>query len=119
MEQTTKRNNASMGWFLQAVSGLLLILVLGLHMVANHFVVEGGLQTYQDVINYLSNPLIFVIETIFLIVVSVHAMLGVRALIFDLGISEQAGKRVTAVLAVLVVAIVGYGLILTLSVTGA
>jgi succinate dehydrogenase cytochrome b556 subunit len=119
MEQTTKRSNAGMAWFVQAISGLLLIAVLGLHMVANHFVVEGGLQTYQDVINYLSNPLIFVIETIFLIVVSVHAMLGVRALIFDFGLTKQAEKRVTAVLAVLVVAVVGYGLILTLSITGA
>ena len=118
MEQTTKRDNAGMTWFVQAVSGLLLIVVLGLHMIANHFVVEGGLQTYQDVVNYLSNPLIVVVETIFLVVVSVHAMLGVRALILDLGIKEAAAKRVTAFLALLGVVIVGYGIVLTLTMTG-
>ena len=118
MEQTTKRDNAGMMWLAQAVSGLLLIVVLGLHMIANHFVVEGGLQTYQDVINYLSNPLVVVVELIFLVVVSAHALLGVRALILDLGIKEAAAKRLTAFLALLGVVMVGYGIVLTVSLTG-
>jgi succinate dehydrogenase / fumarate reductase membrane anchor subunit len=117
MEQTTKRDNAGMAWLLQAVSGLLLIVVLGVHMIANHFVVEGGLQTYQDVIHYLSNPLIVVIELTFLVVVSAHALLGVRALILDLGIKESAAKRLTAFLALLGVVIVAYGIILVLRMT--
>jgi succinate dehydrogenase / fumarate reductase, membrane anchor subunit len=119
MEQTIKRDNAGMAWLLQAVSGLLLIVVLGVHMIANHFVVEGGLQTYQDVINYLSNPLIVAVELTFLVVVSSHALLGVRALILDMGIKQSAAKRLTAFLALLGVAIVAYGIILVLRMTGA
>ena len=31
------------------VSGVLLLVLLTVHMVAQHFVVEGGLRTYGDV----------------------------------------------------------------------
>jgi hypothetical protein len=47
-------------------------------MIANHFVVPDGLQTYADVVRYLSNPL-WVLELTFLVMVTGHAALGVRA----------------------------------------
>ena len=53
-------------------------MLVTIHMVAHHFVVEeiGGLRSYDDVIAYISTPVIFVIEGIFLVVVTIHAMLG-------------------------------------------
>ena len=60
MNHSDPRGRASLGWFVQAGSGLLLLLLLGLHLVANHFVVPGGLQTYADVERYLSNPVIVI-----------------------------------------------------------
>nr|MBN1228173.1 hypothetical protein [Anaerolineae bacterium] len=102
-------------WLLQVVSGALLILVLGLHMVAHHFVVEGGLRTYTDVLAYISDPLIFVTEIIFLLVVTIHAMLGLRAIIIDL----EPGKGLLQVtnigLSVLGVLILAYGIWLALT----
>ena len=44
-----RRGPAGALWLVQAISGLLLVLVLGLHMVAHHFVVEGGLRDYAQV----------------------------------------------------------------------
>lgn len=105
-------------WLIQALSGLLLVLLLALHMVANHFVVEGGLRTYADVVAYLSNPIIFVWEIVFLIVVTLHAALGVRAVLLDLGPSVQAERIINRVLAVLGVVAVAYGIWLTLLIQG-
>jgi succinate dehydrogenase / fumarate reductase membrane anchor subunit len=102
-------------WLLQALSGALLILVLGLHMFAHHFVVEGGLRTYADVLAYISDPLVFVIELIFLLVVTIHAMLGLRAIIIDL----EPGKGLLQVtnigLSILGVLILAYGIWLALT----
>jgi len=107
------QKSASLAWLIQAVSGMLLIVLLGLHMIANHFVVPGGLQTYQDVVRYLSNPLILVLEVLFLIVVTSHALLGVRAVVLDTGLSQQSERTLNTVLVGLGILIVLYGLWLT------
>jgi succinate dehydrogenase / fumarate reductase membrane anchor subunit len=103
-------------WLVQAISGLLLILVLGLHMIAQHFLVEGGLREFADVIAYVSNPLIFAIEIVFLVVVTTHAMLGVRAICLDLGLSERGERAVNWVAALVGIAAVGYGIWLAISI---
>lgn len=100
-------------WIWQALTGAGLLLLLTLHMLANHFVREGGLQTYQDVIDYLSNPLIVVLEVAFLAVVTYHALLGVRAIFTDLGLSERTMSTLNRVLTVLGVIMVAWGIILT------
>lgn len=91
------RKRSGWGWFWQSVTGIALLGLLGLHMAAHHFVVEGGLRDYQQVIDYLSNPLIVVTEIAFLIVVTTHAMLGVRAILFDLGLSARGERMVTMI----------------------
>jgi succinate dehydrogenase hydrophobic anchor subunit len=108
---------ASLGWLAQAISGLLLIALLALHLVANHFVVSGGLQTYQDVIRYLSNPLVLVLENIFLCVVTAHALLGVRAIILDTGFSQKSERLLNWILSGLGVIIILYGLWLSLTIS--
>ena len=64
-QKTTKKvagkDSAGAWWIVQAITGLLLILLLGLHMIAHHFVVEGGLRNFEEVIDYVSNPVIFVL----------------------------------------------------------
>ena len=95
-------------WLVEAGSGLLLAVLLCLHMIANHFFVPGGLQTYADVVRYLSNPVIVVLELTFLVTVTGHAALGVPAILFDLGLSRQAGRAVSLALGALAIAAVGY-----------
>ncbi len=105
-------------WLLQALSGLLLILLLGTHMVVNHYVVEGGLRTYQDVVDYLSNPLVVVWEILFLIVVTTHAALGVRSILFDLGPGKRARTVINGIITLLGVLAVVYGVWLTFQIGG-
>jgi succinate dehydrogenase / fumarate reductase membrane anchor subunit len=111
--ETQAAPRATSGWIWQAVSGTALIALAGLHMFANHFVVQGGLRDFHDVVDYLRNPIILVLEVLFLITVTWHAVLGIRAVVFDLGLSEAAERRVTLAMWVIGVLTVGYGLWLT------
>ena len=107
----------SWGWFWQAATGLGLIVLLALHMIAQHFVAEGGLRDFAAVVDYLRNPIVVALEVLFLIVVTAHALLGVRAIVFDLGLSERAERRVNWALALMGVLTVGYGIWLTWTIT--
>ncbi len=100
-------------WYWQVFTGIALVLLLGLHFIANHFIVKGGLRDFADVVSYLRNPIILVLEVLFLVVVTTHAMLGVRAIVMDFGISGHAEKRLSQALTVIGVLTVGYGLWLT------
>lgn len=76
-------------WLTQVISGGLLAFVLILHLIAHHFIVEGGLRSFQQVLAYIAVPSVFTIEVVFLFTVTLHAVLGVRAVLLDL----NPGKR--------------------------
>ena len=101
-------------WKATAGSGVALLVLVTVHMVAHHFVVEevGGLRTYAQVLDYIANPIIFVIECLFLVVVTTHAMLGLRSVLFDFGLSVRAKRLVSRGLLVLGIATVAYGFML-------
>jgi succinate dehydrogenase hydrophobic anchor subunit len=101
-------------WRWAAATGVALLVLVTIHMVAHHFVVEavGGLRTYDHVLDYIANPVIFVIESIFLVVVTIHAMLGLRSVLFDFGLSERGKSLVSKGVAVLGVLTVVYGFVL-------
>ena len=108
MQKTNTPSKRGGSWIWQALTGVLLILLLGLHMIAQHFVVSGGLRTYQDVIDYLSNPLILILEAVFLVLVTYHAMVGVRAILYDFGMDEAAKKKTTTILTILGIIIIAW-----------
>ena len=60
-KNTIRQDAAGTVWIIQAISGLLLIFLLGLHMIAHHFIVDGGLRNYEEVIAYISNAIIFIL----------------------------------------------------------
>lgn len=103
-------------WLVQAFSGILLVPILLLHMVAHHFVVEGGLREFQQVVDYISNPAIFVITIIFLVVVTIHAALGLRAILTDLRPSASVRRVINWVLIVASVAAIVYGIWLEITI---
>jgi succinate dehydrogenase / fumarate reductase membrane anchor subunit len=104
---------ASSTWYWQVLTGVALLLLLGLHFIANHFIATGGLRNFADVVSYLRNPIILVLEVFFLVVVATHAMLGVRAIAMDFGISDRAEKRLSQALTAIGVLTICYGLWLT------
>jgi succinate dehydrogenase hydrophobic anchor subunit len=106
-------------WRVTALSGVVVLVLVTVHMIAHHFVVKevGGLRTYRQVLEYIGNPVILVLEELFLVAVTWHALLGVRAVLFDLGLGAASRRRVSRGLVVLGVLTVGYGsfLVLTLA----
>ena len=109
-EMAARRDRSGSLWLIQAFSGLLLVFILGMHMIVHHFVVEGGLRDYQQVLDYVANPFVFVVEVLFVIFAVVHALLGVRAIVIDLRPSAGALRVANWVLTVVGLVAIGYGL---------
>ena len=101
-------------WRVTTYSGVAVLVLVTVHMVAHHFVVDeiGGLRTYAQVLDYIANPLILVIECTFLIVVTIHAMLGLRSVLLDLGLSDRMKRLVSRGVAILGAVTIVYGLVL-------
>ena len=104
---------ATSAWLWQVFTGVGLVILLGLHFIANHFIAKGGLRDFAGVVTYLRTPIILVLEVLFLVCVTTHALLGVRAILLDFGLSERAEKSLSQGLTVVGVLTVGYGLWLT------
>jgi succinate dehydrogenase hydrophobic anchor subunit len=104
----------SRSWRFTAVTGLAVLVLVTVHMVAHHFVVEsvGGLRSYQQVLRYIGNPVIVAVEVLFLVSVTWHAMLGLRSVLFDLGLSSSMRRLVNRGLTALGSLTVVYGLTL-------
>ena len=102
----------TLSWIGQALSGILLIVVLLLHMIFQHF--STGLLSASEVFQHIANPAIFALEILFIIVVTYHALLGVRAVIFDLKLTDTTRRRITAGLTVLGVVTIIYGVVLAI-----
>jgi succinate dehydrogenase hydrophobic membrane anchor protein len=101
------------GWLWQVITGVGLVLLLGLHIIAQHFIATGGLRDFAEVLAYLRNPVFLVLEVLFLVVVATHAMLGVRAILLDFGISTRVEMLLSRALTGVGVLTVGYGLWVT------
>jgi succinate dehydrogenase hydrophobic anchor subunit len=103
--------HAPTSWLATTLTGVALLILLGVHMVANHFVIHGvgGLRSYRQVLDYLSNPVIFAIESLFLLFVTIHAMLGLRGVILDLDPGPRMRRWIDTGLLVLGVATLAYG----------
>lgn len=101
-------------WRATAFSGIGLLVLIGIHMVANHFVVEsvGGLRSYEQVIDYIANPVILAVEGLFLLFVTAHAMLGLRSVLFDLTGDPRHRRLIDRGLVMLGAATVAYGAVL-------
>jgi len=109
-----RRGRSARAWRWSAGTGLALVVLATLHIVAQHFVVhqKGGLRTYGEVLSYIANPVIFVLESAFLFAVTIHAMLGIRGVLHDLDLSPRTERRLDRGLWVLGTVTVAYGMAL-------
>jgi succinate dehydrogenase hydrophobic anchor subunit len=107
-------NRTAREWRYLTYTGVGLLVLLTVHMVAQHFVVEetGGLRSYQDVLDYVANPVIFTIEAFFLLFVTVHALLGLRNVLFDLDPTPVVRRWINRGLTLLGFLTVGYSIFL-------
>jgi succinate dehydrogenase hydrophobic anchor subunit len=108
-------------WLLKIIAGALIIVILGVHFVINHMAAPEGLLTYADIVRYYQIPYVVAMEFIFVIVVVVHAFLGLRSIILDLNPSESILKVVDVGLTLASFTAIVYGiwLLLTIAQRGA
>ena len=105
-----RRPRPTFAWAAQVVTGVLLLVLLTVHMIAQHFVVEGGLRSYAEVVAWIRNPVVLVTEALLLICVTWHGIAGVHAVLLDLGLRGRAERIVARALLDLAVATILYGL---------
>jgi succinate dehydrogenase hydrophobic anchor subunit len=110
-----QRDRSGSLWLVQAFSGLFLVALLGIHMIAHHFIVEGGLRDYQQVMDYVNNPIVFTLEVLFVIFGVVHALLGVRAIVTDLRPSAGALRVANWVLVIFGALVIAWGIYLAVA----
>jgi len=75
-------------WGVQLLSGIFLLIVLGVHFWALHFNTGNQALSYQLILSRLSSPAWKVFDTVFLALVLYHALNGVRAIILDFNVSK-------------------------------
>ena len=102
-------------WLLQAVTGVLLVVLVGIHLVAQHILAPGGLRDFDSVLAYLRQPVPMLAELGLVAVVAVHAALGVRAVLVDIVDDVRLIRAASWVLAGLAVLVFVYALWLTLT----
>lgn len=109
-----RRGRSSRLWHWTAGTGMAMVVLATMHIVAQHFVVhqKGGLRTYAEVLSYIGNPVIFVLEAAFLVAVTIHAMLGIRGVLHDLDPSTKTGRRIDRGLWIVGTLTVAYGMAL-------
>lgn len=92
--------SASRPWRWTAGSGIALVVLATMHIVAQHFVVHGtgGLRTYHQVLQYLSNPVFVVVECAFLLALVIHAMLGLRSILLDFDLGPRTRRHLSKLL---------------------
>jgi succinate dehydrogenase hydrophobic anchor subunit len=114
-QMAAQRDRSGSMWLVQAISGIFLVGLLGVHMIAHHFVVEGGLRDFQQVLDYVANPVVMVIEILFVIIATIHALLGVRAILIDLRPSAGAMRAIEWGLRFFALIAIVYGIYLALA----
>ncbi len=81
------------GWYLQRITGALLLVLLSAHFWVEHFMtapVRRGDLTYAIIVSRLSNPVWRAIDISFLLVALYHGLNGLRNIVLDYG---PFGKR--------------------------
>lgn len=112
----TKTQENSILWLVKIIAGMFIVILLAIHFIVNHMVAPEGLLSYADVIAYYKNPLIPAMEIVFLFVVLVHALLGIRSIILDTQPSDRFMKVLDIVLMVTGILAFMYGVWLALTI---
>ncbi len=110
MEDRSLSSNFTLRWLVQAALGAMLVLLLGVHLIVNHWVAPQGLLTYADVVDYYDIPGIVWMEAAFLTAVTVHRLLGLHSILIDLNVRPLISFIVTWLLVLAGVLTILYGL---------
>ncbi|MCB2186600.1 MAG: succinate dehydrogenase, hydrophobic membrane anchor protein [Deltaproteobacteria bacterium] len=101
-------------WLFQRVTGLALVVILGLHFILMHYVGEGPV-TYEKVAHRLTNPYYKAWELLFLGLALYHAMNGAKLIMDDYLHYSTWRTGLTGLLWVVALALFFFGAVTVLS----
>src|ERR1051326_5550179 len=81
------------GWYLQRITGALLVVLLAAHFWVEHFMsreLRRGDLTYEAILGRIGNPVWQFIDIAFLLVALYHGLNGVRNIVLDY---SRVGRR--------------------------
>ena len=110
MDNENKSIAGNVRWLAQVIFGILLVLLLSVHLIANHWAAPQGLLSYADIIHYYEFPGIASMEAVFLIVVTSHCILGLHGILLDIDLPPNITRTGTRILITLGIAAVLYGI---------
>ena len=110
MNERPSGSATTIRWFAQATLGIALVLLLAIHLIANHWVAPQGLLTYADIVRYYDVTGIAWMEVVFLIVVTVHCALGIHSMLLDLNFGPRLTGAMTALLVLVAGIAITYGI---------
>jgi succinate dehydrogenase hydrophobic anchor subunit len=116
MGNETKVITGNIRWLAQVILGILLVLLVSIHLVVNHWAAPQGLLTYADIIHYYDFPGIAMMEAIFLIVVTSHCILGLYGILLDINLPPNVTRAVAQILIALGATTIFYGIWLIISI---
>ncbi len=97
-------------WLFKIVSGVLIVVILVIHFIVNHTVAQGGLLTWADVVAYYHNPIVPIMEGLFVVLVVPHALIGLRGILLDVRPSPALVRFTDALMLIVGAVAVVYGL---------
>lgn len=97
-------------WLFKIISGLLIVVLLGVHFLVNHLLAPQGLLSYEEVIRYFDNPIVPVMEVGFLVFVIAHSLTGLRSILLDLNPSDKLLRAADVVFILAGVGFTVYGI---------
>jgi len=106
-------------WLIKIVSGGLLVVLLLIHLIVNHFIAENGLMSYADVVAYFQNPIIPIMEICFLATVVIHSLISLRGILLDLNPARSLLKVIDWGFIIIGAAAITYGVWLALVIASA
>jgi succinate dehydrogenase / fumarate reductase, membrane anchor subunit len=115
----SKQPNTFWPWFVQRVTGVVLVVLLTVHIGVNHFgnLDKPGVRTgerdliiFSDVAHRLSMVMWWVIDVTLLAFILFHGLNGIRNIALDLGVKSRGDKMVTALLVVIGLAAFAFGI---------
>lgn len=108
-------------WLLQLLTGLALVILLGVHMAVQHLdgilaflgYAAGDPVAYATVVGRAQLLSWTVVYIILLALALYHGLYGLRAILLELSLSPRAGRVLTGVLAVIGLVAFGWGTYVT------
>lgn len=114
MQNAISRPKAGEGyllWFIKIVSGLLILIILLIHFLVNHYLAPQGLLSHAEVVAYYRNyPIVPIMEGCFLVFVVVHSLIGTRSIILDLNLKQGIMRVIDALLVIIGAGAIVYGI---------